>query len=111
MEEDIVSHIELQVPVFLVILRFLLLLCSGLSLLCLSYQVLYVFCKCGCSRVHRLLVRGAESFVDWQSYVFSIEKLECWFLGRGIDIGIDCKFNIGKFVSPFGFITIEEKAA
>ena len=48
--------------------------------------------------------------MNWQSYVFSIEKLECWFLGRGIDIGIDCKLNIGKFVSPFSFVAIEEKA-
>ena len=111
MEEDILSHIELQVSIFLVIVCFLLLLCSDESLLCLCYQVLYVFCKSGCSRVRRLLFRGAQNFVDWQNYVSSIEKLECWFLGRGIYISIDCKLNIGKFVSPFGFIAIEEKAA
>ena len=41
MKEDVVSHIELQVSMFLVILRFLLLLCSGESLLCLCNQVLF----------------------------------------------------------------------
>ena len=42
-EEDVVSHIKLQVPMFFVILCFLLLLCLGESLLCLCNQVLYVF--------------------------------------------------------------------
>ena len=111
MEKDIISYIELQVSVFFVILGFLLVLSFVKSLLCVCDQVLNLFCKVRCSRVHRRLVSSAKRFINGQSNIFAIQKLECWFLSRSIDIGIDCKLDIRKFVRPLSLITIEKKTA